>query len=208
MVQEFCYVFLLLVDIMKTNSRMEKTKSYLKELAIITIGVLIALFVSNLKENNQAKKYHIASIETINSEIKSNYSVLKRIVEKQTNFLDTLIKHTEDSSTIVDLFKKSNGLQFATIHNAGLEFYRRNQINSIDFEMMSTLINMKFLSEIIDNKLEKLAEFTYSNAFNNSKESKMVIILHLHDILSTENQLLKFYKDYIDRKIETGNDSE
>ncbi|MDE5416986.1 hypothetical protein L3049_03120 [Labilibaculum sp. DW002] len=190
------------------NSKRGKIKTYLIELTIVTIGVLIALFLSNLKEYDQARKYHIASIETINSEIKSNYSSLNGIVEDQTNLLDTLIKYTEDSSTIVDLFKQSNGLQYATIHNSGLEFYKRNQINSIDFEMMSTLINMNFLSEIIDKKLDKFSEFIYSNAFSNSKESKMVVILHLQDILYSENQLMEYYKDFIDKNIETENDSE
>lgn len=188
---------------MNMNSKREKIKSYLTELAIVTIGVLIALFLSNLKEYNQARKYHNASIKTINSEIKSNYSSLKGIIEKQSDFLDTLIKYTEDSSTIVDLFKKSNGVQFATIHNSGLKFYERNQINSIDFEMMSTLINMNFLSELIDKKLDKLADFSYSNAFNNSKESKMVVILHLRDALGTEKQLLGFYDEFINNKIGT-----
>lgn len=190
------------------NFKIEKFKSYLRELTIITIGVLIALVISNFKEDYQARKYHLASIKTINNEIKSNYSSLKGIVEEQTNLLDTLVKYTEDSSTIVDLFKKSNGLQFATIHNSGLEFYERNQINSIDFEMMSTLINMNFLSKIIEHKLDKFSDFIYLNAFSNTKENKMVVILHLKDIINTENQLLEFYKDFIDKKIETKNDLE
>lgn len=183
---------------MKINSIIKDIKFYLKELTVVTIGVLIALFLSNIKEYSQARRYYVASIKTINNEVKTNYSHLKGVVEKQTNLLDTLIKHTEDSSLIVDLFKKSNGLQFATIDNSGLEFYKRNQINSIDFEMMSTLINMNIISGIIDTKLEKLAEFTYSNAFDNSKESKMTVILHLRDVLNTENQLMEMYENFID----------
>lgn len=193
---------------MNMNSKSEKIKSYLIELTIVTIGVLIALFLSNLKENNQEQKYHAASIETINNEIKSNYSSLKGIVEKQNNLVDTIVKYTEDSSSIVDLFKKTNGLQYATIHNSGLEFYKRNQMNLIDFEMMSNLINMNFLSEVIDSKLDKFSDFIYSNAYSNSKDSKMLVILHLQDVLNTENQLLDLYKDFIDKKIESGNNSQ
>lgn len=193
---------------MNMNSKSEKIKSYLIELTIVTIGVLIALFLSNLKENNQEQKYHAASIETINNEIKSNYSSLKGIVEKQNNLVDTIVKYTEDSSSIVDLFKKTNGLQYATIHNSGLEFYKRNQMNLIDFEMMSNLINMNFLSEVIDSKLDKFSDFIYSNAYSNSKDSKMLVILHLQDVLNTENQLLELYKDFIDKKIESGNNSQ
>lgn len=183
-------------------------KFYIKELTIVTIGVLIALFLSNIKEYHQAQKYHIASIETIKNEVNNNYYDLKGVVEKQNNLLDTLNKYAEDPSTIVELFKKANGLQFATIQNSGLEFYKRNQINSIDFEMMSTLIRMNLLSEIISTKLEKLAEFVYSNAFATSKENKMVVTLHLKNVLNTENQLLNLYENFIDDKIETQNSSD
>ncbi len=188
------------------NSQKEKIKSYVIELAIVTIGVLIALFLSNLKEYNQAREYHSASITTIDDEIKSNYSELNEVVKKQTNLLDTLTKYTEDTTSISDIFKKSNGMLFPTIYNTGLEFYKRNQMNSIDFEMMSTLINMNLSSDIIDKKLDKFSEFVFSNAFSNSKESKMTCTLHLQNVLNIEYQLLESYKDYIDNKIENKND--
>ena len=90
----------------KLDMKIDKFKSYLRELTIVTIDVLIALVISNFKEKNHVRKYHLVSIKTINFEIKSKYSSLKGTVEKQTNFLDTIVKYTEDSSTIVHLFKK------------------------------------------------------------------------------------------------------
>ncbi|MDP2723243.1 MAG: hypothetical protein Q8O72_10835 [Bacteroidales bacterium] len=182
---------------------MEKIKSYFMELTIVTAGVLIALFLSNLTESNQERKYHIASVKTINNEVEANYSGLKGVIEKQNNLLDTLTKYRDAPTSLVDLFQKSSGLQFATLSNAGLGFYERNQINSIDFEMMSTLIQMNILSGVVDTKLEKLAEFTYSNTLGNSKEIKTVVILHLQNVLNTEYQLLELYKDFIDENIET-----
>jgi hypothetical protein len=182
------------------NFNKEKIKSYLIEFSIVTIGVLIALFLSNIKENNQARKYEKAVIETINNEINSNYSSLKSVVDNHINILDTLNKYADDSSSIVNIFKKTGGVNYATIHNSSLELYKRNQISSIDFKMMSTLTNMNYVSEMIDNKLNKLSEYVYSNALNNSKESKEVVILHLRDVLNSENQLLEYYKDYIEHK--------
>lgn len=193
---------------MKMNLKSKEMLSYLRELTIVTMGVLIALLLSNFKENSQARRYHKASLETINSEIKSNHSSLERIIEKQSAFLDTLTKYVEDSSTIVDLFRKTNGLQFATIHNSGLEFYQQNQLSSIEFEMMSSLINMRSSSELMYDKLEKLAEFTYSNAYSSSQESKKVVILHLQDVLNTEHQLLEFYKDFMETRMKTAKEPE
>ncbi|WP_321289543.1 hypothetical protein [uncultured Sunxiuqinia sp.] len=182
---------------------MKKVKPYLIEFAIVTAGVLIALFLSNIKENNQARKYHIASIGTINMEVQDNYSNLERIVEKQMSLLDTLIKYTNDSeSTILDLFKKSNGLQIATIKNAGLDFYKNDQINSIDFKIMAALIQMKSSSDLIDSKAQRLTGFTYSNILDNSTKSKTVVILYLQNLLDTENQLLELYEEFINENIE------
>jgi hypothetical protein len=188
---------------MKTNSRKEKIKSYLKELTIVTIGVLIALFISNLKEKNQARNYQIASIETVNNEIETNYSVLNDIIEKQTSLLDTVNKYSEHHISIVDLFQKTGGLQLPTLSNTGLEFYSRNQIYLIDFEMMSILIRMNTLSELIDAKLEKFMDYLYPNLFVNSRESKNMIIMHLRNALETETQLMHLYENYTDDYIKT-----
>jgi hypothetical protein len=188
---------------MKTNSRKEKIKSYLKELTIVTIGVLIALFISNLKEKNQARNYQIASIETVNNEIETNYSVLNDIIEKQTSLLDTVNKYSEHHISIVDLFQKTGGLQLPTLSNTGLEFYSKNQIYLIDFEMMSILIRMNTLSELIDAKLEKFMDYLYPNLFVDSRESKNMIILHLRNALETETQLMHLYENYTDDYIKT-----
>ncbi len=181
---------------------MKKIKPYLIEFTIVTAGVLIALFLSNIKESNQARKYHLASIEAINMEIQDNYSQLKSVVEEQTNLLDTLIKYTESSDTILNLFRKANGLTVSTLSNSGLDFYKRDQINSIDFKIMSRLILMNSLSDLIQTKAEKLGNFAYANVLNNSKESKKILVLYLQDVLNTEKQLIKINEDFINEYVE------
>lgn len=188
---------------MKTNLRMGKIKSYLKELTIVTIGVLIALFLSNLKEKNQARKYQTASIETIKNEIEANYSGLKEVMEKQTMLLDTIKKYSNDHIKIGDLISKASGIQLATLSNTGLEFYKRNEINSIDFEMMSMLIQINILSELIGTNMGKLRDYLYPNLFVDSQESKMLFILYLRNVLESETQLTQTYENFIDDYIKT-----
>lgn len=190
---------------MKTNSKMDKIKSFLKEITIVTIGVLIALFFSSLKEKNQAKKYHIASIKTIKNEVEENYSELKKVMGEQTRLLDTINYYSENQISIYAILRKANGLQLPTLSNTGLEFYTRNQINSIDFEMMSKLIQMNMLSELIDSKLEKLMDFLYPNIFVDSKESKLMVKMYLQNTLESEDQLINVYKKFIDENIQTRN---
>ncbi|MFB6343915.1 hypothetical protein ACE1ET_19490 [Saccharicrinis sp. FJH62] len=181
---------------------MKKIKPYLIEFTIVTAGVLLALFLNNLKESNHARKYHIASMRTINMEVLDNYSNLKGVIEKQTNLLDSLTKYTESSRTLLNLFQEKGGLTIATVSNAGLDFYKKDQINSIDFKMMSKLILMNYLSGMIDTKIEKLSDFIYPNMFNNSKESKQMVSFYLKDVLGTENQLITTYEDFIKEYVE------
>jgi hypothetical protein len=173
------------------------------ELIIVTAGVLIALYLSNLKESNQARKYHKASIETISKEIKANYSDLKGVIEKQILFNDTLIKYRNTPIMIGKIVTKAEGLQTAELNNTGFDLYKRNQISSIDFEMISMLNQMNSASGVIDAKLNRLINFIYQNILDDSKESKLVLSVHIQDALGTEKQLLKLYKDYIDKNIDT-----
>lgn len=181
---------------------MEKIKLYIRELTIVTIGVLIALVISNFKENIQAQKYYKASIETINNEIIANQSSLKRVIEKQINLNDTMSKYGDSPIPIFEIFHKTGGLQSALLNNSGLDFYKRNQINSIDFDLMSKLNQMEILTKLIDIKLNKLMNFTYSNIFNNSKENKMILSIYIQDALDSEKQLMSEYKEFIDKYIE------
>ena len=190
------------VNTMKTKSIIAKIKTYLRELTIVTAGVLIALFISNQKEENQARDYHSASIHTIQNEVKSNHLNLSGVIEKHIVLLDTIAKYSEKDIAINDLFSKVNGVQFATLSNTGLEFYTRNNINLIDFELMSKLYHINTLSELIEIKLERLSNFVYSNIQAESTESKMIISLYLSDVLNSESQLLEIYEDLIDEKTE------
>jgi len=194
-----------LISHLKTNSMMRNAKSYLMELITVTTGVLIALFLSNLKESNQARNYYNASIETINNEIEANYSELKGIIEKQMKFQDTLNQYRNSSIIIGEIFDKSSGLQVAELSNSGLDIYKRNQISSIDFEMISTLNDMINLSDIIDAKLNRLTNYIYPNILNNSKESKLILSVHMQDVLGSEKDLMTRYKNYIDKNIDTEN---
>ncbi len=107
---------------MKTNSITRNIKSYLIDFIIVTAGVLIALFLSNLKEDNQARKYHKASIETINKEIKANYSDLKGVIEKQTKVLDTLNKYKNKQIALGKILIMAGGIQSATLSNTRIRY--------------------------------------------------------------------------------------
>lgn len=186
---------------MNINTEMNKIKAYFKELTIVTIGVLIALFVSNFKENNQARKYNVASIETIKNEVIANNTNLKNVLEKQIRLHDTIEKYSTEHISLEELILKANGLQAATLSNTGLEFYSRNEMNLIDFEMMSILIRMNSLSELIGMKMEKLLDFVYPNTLVDTEESKMLFNIHLGNVIESETQLRQEFEDYIDEYV-------
>lgn len=186
---------------------MNKISAYLKELTIVTIGVLIALFVSNFKENSQARKYHMASIKTIKNEVLSNKTTLTEVLEKHTRLQDTIEKYSAEHISLEELIRNANGLQRAALSNTGLEFYSRNEMNSIDFEMMSILIRMNTVSELIGMKMEKLMDFVYPNLLVDTEESKMLLYIHLDNVMESEMQLSQLYEDFMDENTKNETDS-
>ncbi len=176
----------------------DNLKSTLKEVILITTGVLIALFVSNLKENYENEHYRKTSVEAVLNEVDDNYKSLEAVITVHKNLLDTLAAYKDGSDRVVDLFRKTNGMPFATLRNAGWEFYKRNQINNIDFELMSDLVHINILLDIIDTKLDKILDYAYTHTLERSEESKTVIMLHLANILDTETQLLGLYRKVSD----------
>ncbi|WP_405246169.1 hypothetical protein [Cellulophaga sp. Asnod2-G02] len=183
---------------MKIKLIASKIKGYLKELTIITAGVLIALLISNYKENSQARTYYRASVETVKNEVQSNFSNLKSIVETQNVLIDSIKKYSADTITISDLIiEKGGGIQGIALSNSGLEFYKKNQINAIDFKMMSRLIEIESTSKLIETKMDKLMDYLYPNLFVASEESKKLIVLHLKNLLNSELKLEQLYKEFI-----------
>jgi len=194
---------------MKTKSGLNKINSYIKELTIVTFGVLIALVISNFKENNHARDYYKSSIETVTDEVEANYSIIKNTIENQIGLRDTINNHISDHITLSNLIlKKGGGLQAASLSCIGLEFYKNNQINSIDFEMMSSLIRMQTDLKVIDTKTEKLLDYVYPNVFVDSEESKKLVILYLNNLLNSEIQLRDTYENFINDYVEDKNSKE
>lgn len=185
---------------MKTNFK--GIKSHLIEFIIVTAGVLIALLLSNIKENNQARRYYNKSIETINNEIETNYNSLKENIEGHMNLLDTINKYTTNHITISELIvNKGGGLSSTILSNSGLEFYKKNQLNSIDFEIMSELIRIENTTKLINTKMEKLMDFLYPNLFVDSEESKKLVVAQINNLLNSETQLMQQYENFMDRYI-------
>jgi len=182
---------------MKKRLNLNKFKSYFKELSIITISVLLALIISNIKESRQAKKYHRASIETIRSEVQQNHESLKHTVDLHLKMLDTIHKYENSPVTIEEIVQKAHGLQGMTVTNTGLEFYKRNKINDIDFEIMSVLLNIESATMMIDTKMSKLVDFLYPNIYNDAKESKRMFFNYLSNVLNSEQWLLEEYEDFL-----------
>lgn len=182
---------------MKKHFSMNKIKSYLKELTIVTVGVLIALIISNIKENHQAKQYKKASIDAVKNEIESNYATLRKALEDHVSLRDTIEKYSNDNVVLSELIFKSGGLQIFYLENSGLDFYKRNEINLIDFELMSILISLKSSSDLIETKMVKLVDYLYPNLYVDSEESKKLVILYLGNVLNTESQLYQQYENFM-----------
>lgn len=179
---------------MKVNSKIIGFGYYLREFIIVAAGVMLALFISNLKDNLEAKKYNRESIETVKKEARANYQGLENIIQNHRSVVDTINFYIDDPVTIVEIFQKVNGIQFTTLSNTGLEFYSRSKISLIDFDIMTTLYQMEYFSSLVEKKLDRLADYAYTNLQSDTRESKMIVMVYLSDVVNSELGLMEVCK--------------
>ncbi|MCB0762545.1 MAG: hypothetical protein KDC12_13545 [Flavobacteriales bacterium] len=175
---------------------MKKTSSYLKELAVVTIGVLIALLLNNWKESREARQFYEKSLITVQQEMEENQADLSFVLNHQMALLDTVQNHLTDSTSVSELIQRAGGLKSATIRNVGLDIYARNDISNLDYATLSRLMQMKSLSGLIDNKMNKLMDFIYPNTFERSSESKELLSVFLSNLIESEAQLNHIYLSF------------
>ena len=173
---------------------MKKIIPLFKELLIVTSGVLIALFLSDLKETKQSKSYYNDSIQAIEKELEANCLSLKSVTGKHAHIIDTLAFHYYDTKSLLEIFEEVEGIQFAALMHVSFDFYQLFYINLIDIEFMSALHRVKTLADLLKTKLEHFSEFSYDKFNTHNYENKVLAQLYLRDIVSTEKELLLAYE--------------
>ncbi|WP_397446031.1 hypothetical protein [Polaribacter sp. R77954] len=172
--------------------------SFLREISIIIIGVLIALFISNWNENRNNNDYVKKAKNYIKKEVIRNKSDLKSVVEKHDKTIDSLYKFKKrDDYSIRDFLEHMEGFQLSELRNTGLAFFVANKAELIDFKTISQLSSMESLSKFVAFKGKIVIDFIYKKMESTAAKDKETLIIHLEELMETEENLLEICNEYL-----------
>lgn len=185
----------------KTNKRPKRFGYLLQEIFIVVIGVLIAISLNNLKESISNDNYVEKTLNVINNEIQDSRTEVDTILKIHYKMVESLedLSTEEKNLKLGEMIAELGGFQKATTKNVSLRFFIANKAELVDFKVISQLLDIESRTEILNGKIERLADFVYENLNNTSVESKQTFTFLLYDIIESEESLLASYDDFINQ---------
>jgi hypothetical protein len=175
---------------------MKSLKKFLKETLPVVFGVLLALFLSNWKEDIDSDRYIEEYYLHINEESESNLVTLRDIVKSHRELLDTLNNYKETDVNLDEILSKVGGIQFALLQNSSWKYFQSNNIGKIDFEVISALSFMERMEYFCDYTAERFIETIHKFEKSNRLDDKEVIIRHLEELIDKEESSIQIFESY------------
>lgn len=170
----------------------------------VILGVLIALFINNWKQQVDDEKFMIRIFDSIRKEMELNKNEFTEVLPKQYAIIDSIEIHiSNEKISLADIIIKSNGLQVPTVKNTSWKSFLNSKLELIDFEVISKLTDIEEAKQFMNSKFNKLMDFVLNNAESTDSKSKKMLIIQILNLIDSEEGLLKMYKDYLEMESET-----
>lgn len=171
----------------------------LQEIAIVVVGVLIAVSISNYQEEKENQRYIEKTLLAIESEIRLSQTDLDTVLKRHLSIAEYLENNeSKKEQTLGEMIYSLGGFQVASIKNISLRFFVANKAELLDFEVISQLLEIEFQTDILSDKLERLTDFVYEHVNESSVDTKLKFAIFLSDVIDSEQTLLASYADLLD----------
>lgn len=188
--------------VVEHNRKMEKKNRIgyvLQEITIVVSGVLIAVSISNYKENIDNKKYIEKTLMAIEKEIELSQIEVDTALNRHIKLYEILEnKFGNNEETIGELVSNSGGFQVASIKNVSLRFFVSNKAELLDFQLISQLLEIELAADMLSEKTKRLTDFTYNNVNEENDDVKIKFAYLLANVMDGEQTLLESYSSFID----------
>jgi hypothetical protein len=173
---------------------------FLREIAIVVIGVLIAVSIADYKEKADNETYIEKTLLAIENEIELSKSDVDTVLKRHLSVVEDLVESGDDidEQTLAELISNLGGIQFPSIKNISLRFFISNKAELVDFELISELLEIETLSNMLSDKMKRLADFAYEQANDKEIESKITFTYLLADVIDSEKALMISYENFLD----------
>lgn len=171
---------------------------FLQEIAIVVIGVLIAVSINNYKENTDNEQYIKKTLLAIENEIRQSQSSVDTVLKRHLRIVEAIQTDTsEEELYLGEYIAGLGGVQVPTIKNVGLRFYISNKAELVDYSIISQLLEIEHTTEVLSGKINRLANFSIENITDESQKSKLTFTYLLTDVIDSEEALLEYYAKFL-----------
>lgn len=176
----------------------KKFFSFFKEVIVVLIGVLIALFINEWRETRNNEKFVESVLEAVELDIKSSQEDLEKVTKKHIRTLDSIALYLEDEErSILHIIQNVGGIQYASTKNISLNYMIANRAELLDYELISLLANVEQNSDLLNSKFDKLMDYAYETVEASDAKSKRIFIIHLSNVIDSEQSLLNLYDQFL-----------
>lgn len=175
-------------------------KKILSEIITVILGILIALFINNWKEEASNKKYIQDTLTSIHKEMEESHAEVEKVLQTHYTLADSLTNNLTNNRSTREIIGQVGGMKFPFIKNIGLRFFIAGKAELIEYEVISSLTEIEQGTNLLEKKLDKLMDYTYENMENTDEKSKMMFLIHLSNVMDSESQLLEQYDSFLERE--------
>jgi hypothetical protein len=177
--------------------------SMLKKLVIdmipVVLGVLIALFINEWKQNSDNKRFLANVFESVDKEMELNIMEFNKVLPKQQALIDTVRAYMDnDQIQLVELVSKANGIQVPSVRNTSWKSFLNSKMELVNFETISQLTDIDESKQLMGKKLDGFMDFIIKESVSTSTDSKKLMVIQLLNLIDSEQQLLHLYQTYLD----------
>lgn len=162
-------------DQFKKIKNSDKLKKIFLDFIPAFLGVLVALWLGDLREDYKENKFIDKALENLYIHNRDNIdSTIESIKSLELN-LDTLQCYMNDSSlNIIDIISKNNGVQIGIINTTTINILTNSKIiMGIDYGVVLKISELKdAIIFITENDFKSLSQFVTSQGASYSKDSK------------------------------------
>jgi len=181
------------------NKKPNHFLKFLKEIAIVVIGVLIAVSINKLKEDSDNRKYISKTLNAIQKEINYSKSEIEGVLSKHKLAAASLSAKLDNEETISEIIVGLGGMQQAETQNIGLRFFISNKADLVEYEVISKLSAIEDSSKLLDEKLKRMTDFIFEKLDSRDRINKEKFLIHLSNVIDSERQLVRLYSAFSDK---------
>lgn len=186
---------------LKTTAMKENIKKIFLDMIPVILGILIALFIGNIKENIDDKSFVKKILSSVSQELGENKTVLEKAISEHKSIIDTANKYMRNEDiSIGHIISKTNGLKMVDIQNTSWKTFLNSNMENIDYKTISLLTSIDESKGNMRILQGKLVDFVYGKLTSNTVLEKNLFVLMVNDLVSLEQGLLEMHTEFLNLK--------